>query len=141
MQLVKAECATQGIEYKLLKNPCELRWEGEYDLIESVMHLISVIQILDDDGHLSEKAPENHHWKMLKGGFNILNDFKKTTRLWESDKAPSINEIVARLHFHEFNLTKFLQSYENSNHGLGFARALRESLRKRFPNCGVPGDI
>ena len=73
---------------------------------------------------------------MIKGARKVLEECKITTKLWEGEKAPTINLVIDRLYNMMEKLREFVSTPSNSGSGIMFAKELIKQLEIRFPEYG-----
>ena len=131
-----------NVAFRKLKNPCDTRWDSQYDTMISVQHLKDPIKKLcDENDDWSDKGLDRAGWKLLDGAVKVLKPIKDTVKAFEGEKEPTIHRVLERIYFNHYILNKFISDPINCNFGIGFARTLKRNIEKRFPNKEVAVDI
>lgn len=104
------------VKFAKLKNPCETRWNSQYDCCRSVLRLKNVLQILftDDESDLwSPHALSLSEWKLLQGAVQLLYPFWLATKAWEAEKTPTLNLVIERIYTLHEELNDFIRNRHN----------------------------
>ena len=104
------------VKFAKLKNPCETRWNSQYDCGRSVFRLKNVLQILftDDESDLwSPHALSLSEWKLLQGAVQLLYPFWLATKAWEAEKTPTLNLVIERIYTLHEELNDFIRNRHN----------------------------
>ena len=134
--LLVAECARQDHYPKTIKAYQETRWDSQWTCMNSVIYHEKCLESLAKDGHLQGFVPTISEFRLMKGAVTVLEECKVTKKLWEVEKAPTINLVIDRLYTMMENLRKFASTPSNSGSGIMFAKELIKQLEMRFPEYG-----
>ena len=97
-KLLAAECQKQDHYPKSIKAYQETRWDSQWTCMDSVMYHEKCLESLAKEGHLVGIVPTISEFLLIKGARKVLEECKITTKLWEGEKAPTINLVIDRLY-------------------------------------------
>ena len=135
-KLLAAECQKQDHYPKSIKAYQETRWDSQWTCMDSVMYHEECLESLAKEGHLVGIVPTISEFLLIKGARKVLEECKITTKLWEGEKAPTINLVIDRLYNMMEKLREFVSTPSNSGSGIMFAKELIKQLEIRFPEYG-----
>ena len=137
---LKLAVEAKRMKFKMPKNPCQTRWNSQYDNMVSLLPYKDVINSLslNTDGW-ENKSIDAGGWALMEGACTVLESVKKLTKAFEGEKEPTMNKVVERLYTTHEELDKFIRNPKNATmkKGVGFAKTLKKKLDERFPNFGT----
>ena len=147
----KKTCKQAGHSFSKLKGVSKVRWNSMYQMIKAVSkHQLCINMIAADELVPNMPTIEVGHWKLLKNLIAVLEPLEHTTKIWESEKQPT----MSRLAEEAYNLSEKLeamiqkddQRWRNTSDitrgpALRFAMELQRRISERFPNYGLEDDL
>ena len=130
---LKREAQKENIPYRKLANPPRTRWNGKLSNYESVLHLKKPLQNLmsqNDNWHKYALTPAE--WKLLKDMVTLLKPVKDTIEALESEKVPTMHQVIERLYTMHCFFYEFISNPNNSRTGMLFAKELKKQVKKGF---------
>jgi hypothetical protein len=138
MNELSKQASVDNVKFKKPKNPCDTRWNAQFDSMVSILALkMPIIHLCEENDAWSSKALDRSQWKLLEGAVHVLKSLKETTKVFEAEKTPTINRVIERIYTNQMELTEFIENPENNRNEVTFARELKRNLEKRFPNLGM----
>ena len=111
--LLEHECEETGHYPKAIPQANDTRWDSRCSNMEGVLYHEECLMRLARkgkltkkvDGHTISMVPSVSNFRMIKGGVKVLKICKATTKLFETEKSPTLSLVVERL----YNMDKELE--------------------------------
>ena len=134
---LKNACEAVGIKFIMPKKSNKTRWNSTVVNLCSVLHLMPAFQYLvNTDTNLEwfDKVLNAAEVKLVEALVKMLERFKVTCKIWESDLKPTIQTVIPEL----WNLKDYLEKTMNDRERYisAFAEEMLELVEDRFPKCG-----
>ena len=109
---LKKACEIKGTPYLKIVLPNETRWNSRGRNIKSVVKLKPALLLLVREGKefsldWEEKVPTVAEFKLAEGAVEVLDWVVEITKVWESEKVPTMNRVIEKL----YSLDSKLQDY------------------------------
>ena len=137
---MKSACEKSGHQFTRMKTSIEIRWNSEHDALERLLHhqecveLMDRKRLLDDVSHI---IPNRIEWRILESVTKILKPVKICTKVFENQSEPSVNRVAEELFNVEEQLKDVIGDVTEHMYVKHFAKNLRRSLQRRFPDYGL----
>ena len=133
---LKSACKATDTNFALPRKPFEVCWNAVNDNVVSVIRIQEPLQYLsckDTGDTWSEVVPSQREFEVAKAVTKCLEPMKITTKMWESDKEPTLHLVIKQL----YNIRSILEEESRSSRYVKmFARNLKKQVDKRFKDCG-----
>jgi len=135
---LKNACTILDTPYKLPVLANATRWNSTDENVESNLQLEKPLRHLSDtDTSASElwrsKVLSPLEYNSARGMHKALNPIKKATKIFEAENVPTIHQVIPELfEIHDVLSKLSLEGGVVSE----FARILKRSFERRFPDCG-----
>ena len=128
-----AACEKTGHKFTRMKSCIDIRWNSEYDCFECI-ELMDRKRQLDEVSHA---IPTRQEWRVLEGIIKILKPVKIVTKVFESQTNPTINRVAEEIFNLEEQLKEMINDEEEHSNVKAFAKNLRRSIQRRFPDYAL----
>ena len=136
------EAMKEGIKFKKVVNPPNTRWSGYHDNLASVLHLKKAIMNLTANNDAwAEHELSVSDWKLIEGAVTLLKPVRDSIKAWEGEKEPTMHRVIERIYSMHTVIDDFVNDPHNNRYGIGFARELKNQIKKRFPNTGTDNKL
>lgn len=135
---LKEVCAEKDIKFKKMKKYTNVRWNSQYDSLNSAIHLKEAFQQIgnqDKSGKWREKLLDATEYATIESVLTVLKPFKTVTKEMEGDSSPTVHKIIPLLYNLEDDLEKLTRSKDI--YVAEFADIIYKHFKERFPYCGV----
>ena len=140
-ELVQA-CIAVGIEYWKVKLANKTRWNSTVESFKSVKKIKPALDHLrarDSTGEWESKVLTTVEYRRMDDVIKVLEPFRDSTKVFESEKEPTVQRVVPELYNMTDKLKKFAKSPDT--HVAAFAKALLKSLNERMPDNGTSNQV
>ena len=137
---LKAACQKTGHSYKRMKSSIDIRWNSEFDCFERLLYHQECIHEMDRKRQLDKASKyllSRSDWRNLEEILNILKPVKIATKLMEGESDPTINRIAETMFDIDQQLNDKVKDLSVPPTAKLFAKKLKRSFQKRFPNFGL----
>ena len=128
-------CLDVGVEYWKVKLANKTRWNSTVESFKSVKKIKPALDHLgatDNTGEWGSRVLTAVEYRWMDDVIEVLEPFRDSTKIFESEKEPTVQRVVPEL----YNMTDKLNKFSNSpdKHVAAFAKALLKSLNERMPD-------
>ena len=137
---LKAACNKTGHAYKRMKSSIDIRWNSEHDCLLRLLYHQECIEEMDRKRQLDKVSKimlNRNEWRVLEAIVSILKPVKIATKVMESDSEPTINRVSETMFDIDEHLKDVMKDASVPPKAQLFARRLRRSFQRRFPNFGL----
>ena len=133
---LKNACEAAGIKFIMPKKSNKTRWNSTVVNLCSVLHLLPAFQhLVNTDTNLEwyDKVLNAAEVKLVEALVEMLERFKVTCKIWESDLKPTIQTVIPEL----WNLKDYLEKTKNDGELLLLLKKCSNLLKTVFLNAEV----
>ena len=137
---LKAACCKSSHKFVRMKSCIDIRWNSEHDCLERLLYHQECLEYMDRKRQLdkvSESMLNREDWRVLDAVVKILRPVKIATKVLESETEPTINRVAETIFDAEEHLKDVDSDESAPDKAKHFAKNLRKSLQRRFPNFGL----
>jgi hypothetical protein len=146
---MKKYCRQNGHRFTKLTSAVSTRWNSQLEMVESCLKHRECLHGMEIAGTVPNMPTiETADWRLLKQVAKLLQPFKWTTKVWESDERPTMSTVGVELYNLEEELEEVIEKENKIFIGEGrsetptvkYARSLHSALQRRFPQLGMDSD-